>query len=58
MIDRYGADNGAASSSYSRRRPKKTWTTDAGAEGAYRFLGRVFKFVTATRPQQPAVAAR
>ena len=44
---RYGADTSAACSCCSPMPPEKDmdWT-DAGAEGAYRFLGRAFRFVT------------
>ncbi len=46
MIDRYGADTGRVFELFAAPPEKDMDWTDAGAEGAYRFLGRVFKFVT------------
>ena len=46
MIDRFGADTGRVFELSPRRRRRDLEWTDAGAEGCYRFLGRVFRFVT------------
>jgi leucyl-tRNA synthetase len=46
MIDRFGADTGRLFELFAAPPEKDMDWTDAGAEGAYRFLGRVFKFVT------------
>jgi len=46
MIDRYGADTGRVFELFAAPPEKDMDWTEAGAEGAYRFLGRVFKFVT------------
>ncbi|MBI4876873.1 MAG: leucine--tRNA ligase [Acidobacteria bacterium] len=46
MIDRFGADTGRVFELFAAPPEKDMDWTDAGAEGAYRFLGRVFKFVT------------
>ena len=46
MIDRFGADTGRLFELFAAPPEKDMDWTDAGAEGAYRFLGRVFRFVT------------
>lgn len=46
MIDRYGADTGRVFGLFAAPPEKDLDWTDAGAEGAYRFLGRVYRFVT------------
>jgi len=46
MIDRYGADTGRLFELFAAPPEKEMDWTDAGAEGAYRFLGRVYRFVT------------
>jgi leucyl-tRNA synthetase len=46
MIERFGADTGRVFELFAAPPEKDMDWTDAGAEGAYRFLGRVFRFVT------------
>ncbi len=46
MIDRFGADTGRLFELFAAPPEKDMDWTDAGADGAYRFLGRVFRFVT------------
>jgi leucyl-tRNA synthetase len=46
MIQRYGADTGRIFELFAAPPEKDMDWTDAGAEGAYRFLSRVFRFVT------------
>jgi leucyl-tRNA synthetase len=46
LIERYGADTGRLFELFAAPPEKDLDWTDAGAEGAYRFLGRVFRFVT------------
>ncbi|HML15752.1 MAG TPA: leucine--tRNA ligase [Bryobacteraceae bacterium] len=46
MIDRYGADTGRLFELFAAPPEKDMDWTDAGAEGAYRFLAKVFRFVT------------
>jgi leucyl-tRNA synthetase len=46
MIERFGADTGRLFALFAAPPEKDMDWTDAGAEGAYRFLGRVFRFVT------------
>jgi leucyl-tRNA synthetase len=46
MIDRFGADTGRLFELFAAPPEKDMDWTDAGAEGAYRFLGRIFRFVT------------
>jgi len=46
MIQRFGADTGRVFELFAAPPEKDMDWTDAGAEGAYRFLGRVFRFVT------------
>ena len=58
MIDRFGADTGRLFELFAAPPEKDMDWTDAGADGAYRFLGRVFRFVTrnADRAAQPGDA--
>jgi leucyl-tRNA synthetase len=46
MIERYGADTGRLFELFAAPPEKDLDWTDAGAEGAYRFIGRVYRFVT------------
>ena len=46
MIDQFGADTGRLFELFAAPPEKDLDWTDAGAEGAYRFLGRVYRFVT------------
>ena len=46
MIERFGADTGRVFELFAAPPEKDLEWTDAGAEGCYRFLGRVFRFVT------------
>jgi leucyl-tRNA synthetase len=46
MIERFGADTGRVFELFAAPPEKDMDWTDAGAEGAYRFLSRVFRFVT------------
>jgi leucyl-tRNA synthetase len=61
MIERFGADTGRVFALFAAPPEKDMDWTDAGAEGAYRFLGRVFRFVTRNidgppRPDDPAAS--
>ena len=46
MIERFGADTGRLFELFAAPPEKEMDWTDAGAEGAFRFLGRVYRFVT------------
>ena len=46
MVDRFGADTGRLFELFAAPPEKDMDWTDAGAEGAYRFLSKVFRFVT------------
>jgi leucyl-tRNA synthetase len=46
MIERFGADTGRVFELFAAPPERDLDWTDAGAEGAYRFLGRVYRFVT------------
>jgi leucyl-tRNA synthetase len=46
MIERFGADTGRLFELFAAPPEKDMDWTDAGAEGAYRFLGRVYRWVT------------
>ncbi len=46
MVEKYGADTGRTFGLFAVPPEKDMEWTDAGAEGAYRFLSRVFRFVT------------
>jgi len=53
MIQRFGADTGRVFELFAAPPEKDMDWTDAGAEGAYRFLGRVFRFVTRNMDATP-----
>jgi leucyl-tRNA synthetase len=46
MIERFGADTGRVFELFAAPPERDLEWTDAGAEGCYRFLGRVFRFIT------------
>ncbi len=46
MMERFGADTGRLFELFAAPPEKEMDWTDAGAEGAYRFLGRVYRFLT------------
>ena len=46
MIEQYGADTGRLFELFAAPPEKEMDWTDSGANGAYRFLGRVYRFVT------------
>ncbi len=46
MVDRFGADTGRLFELFAAPPEKEMDWTDAGANGAYKFLGRVYRFVT------------
>ncbi len=46
MIEKFGADTGRLFELFAAPPEKEMDWTSAGAEGAYRFLGRVYRFVT------------
>ena len=54
MIDRFGADTGRLFELFAAPPEKDMDWTDAGADGAYRFLGRVFRFVTRNAGRAPS----
>jgi leucyl-tRNA synthetase len=59
MMDKYGSDCGRLFELFAAPPEKDMDWTDSGAEGAYRFLNRVFRFVTRNadrRAPQPAPA--
>ncbi|MCC7497271.1 MAG: leucine--tRNA ligase [Bryobacterales bacterium] len=56
MIERFGADTGRVFELFAAPPEKDLDWTDAGAEGAYRFLGRVYRFLT--RNADRALAAQ
>jgi leucyl-tRNA synthetase len=61
MIDRFGADTGRVFELFAAPPEKDMDWTDTGAEGSYRFLGRVFRFVVRNvnrRPDGDAAADR
>ena len=53
MIERFGADTGRVFELFAAPPEKDMDWTDAGAEGAYRFLGRVYRFVTRNADGRP-----
>jgi leucyl-tRNA synthetase len=53
MIGRFGADTGRVFELFAAPPEKDMDWTDAGAEGSYRFLGRVFRFVTRNVGKRP-----
>jgi leucyl-tRNA synthetase len=61
MIERFGADTGRLFELFAAPPEKEMDWTDAGANGAYSFLGRVYRFVTRNIGQgsaEPAEADR
>jgi leucyl-tRNA synthetase len=64
MIEKYGADTGRVFELFAVPPEKEMDWTAAGAEGAYRFLGKVYRFVTRNAdrigalPKEPAGADR
>jgi leucyl-tRNA synthetase len=52
MIQRFGADTGRVFELFAAPPEKDMDWTDAGAEGAYRFLGRVYRFVKRNATRQ------
>ena len=61
MIERFGADTGRVFELFAAPPEKEMDWTDAGANGAYSFLGRVYRFVTRNIGQgqpEPAEADR
>ena len=46
MMERFGADTGRLFELFAAPPEKEMDWTDAGADGAYRFLGRVYRFLT------------
>jgi leucyl-tRNA synthetase len=54
MADRFGADTGRLFELFAAPPEKDMDWTDTGAEGAYRFLSRVFRFVTRNADRTPA----
>jgi len=53
MIDRFGADTGRVFELFAAPPEKDMDWTDTGAEGSYRFLGRVFRFVVRNVDRKP-----
>jgi leucyl-tRNA synthetase len=53
MIEKFGADTGRLFTLFAAPPEKDLDWTDAGAEGMYRFLGRVYRFVTRNIGNQP-----
>jgi leucyl-tRNA synthetase len=53
MTERFGADTGRMFELFAAPPEKDMDWTDSGAEGAYRFLGRVFRFVTRNVGRRP-----
>ena len=53
MIERFGADTGRVFELFAAPPEKDMDWTDAGAEGSYRFLGRVFRFVVRNVGRRP-----
>lgn len=56
MMDKYGSDCGRMFELFAAPPEKDMDWTDAGAEGAYRFLSRVFRFVTRNVDRRSAEA--
>ena len=57
MIERYGADTGRLFELFAAPPEKEMDWTDAGAKGAYSFLGRVYRFLTRNIDRSRAAAA-
>jgi leucyl-tRNA synthetase len=53
MTERFGADTGRVFELFAAPPEKDMDWTDTGAEGAYRFLGRVFRFVVRNAGRKP-----
>ncbi|MBZ5675877.1 MAG: leucine--tRNA ligase [Acidobacteriia bacterium] len=53
MTERFGADTGRVFELFAAPPEKDMDWTDTGAEGAYRFLGRVFRFVVRNASRRP-----
>jgi leucyl-tRNA synthetase len=53
MTERFGADTGRVFELFAAPPEKDMDWTDTGAEGAYRFLSRVFRFVTRNLERRP-----
>jgi len=53
MSERFGADTGRIFELFAAPPEKDMDWTDTGAEGAYRFLGRVYRFVTRNLDRNP-----
>ncbi len=53
MTERFGADTGRLFELFAAPPEKDMDWTDSGAEGAYRFLSRVFRFVTRNAGRRP-----
>ncbi|MDP8981728.1 MAG: leucine--tRNA ligase [Acidobacteriota bacterium] len=53
MIEKFGADTGRLFELFAAPPEREMDWTDAGAEGAYRFLGRVYRFVTRNAGRAP-----
>ena len=60
MIDKFGADTGRLFELFAAPPERDLDWTDAGAEGSYRFIGRVYRFVTRNidRADASSTAAR
>ena len=56
MIDKYGADTGRVFELFAVPPEKEMDWTATGAEGAYRFLGRVYRFLTRNADRLAALA--
>jgi leucyl-tRNA synthetase len=54
MITKFGADTGRVFELFAAPPEKDMDWTDAGAEGAYRFISRVFRFVSRNADRDPA----
>ncbi|MGH9632478.1 MAG: class I tRNA ligase family protein, partial [Bryobacteraceae bacterium] len=57
LVDRYGADTGRMFELFAAPPEKELDWTDQGAEGAYRFLGRVYRFITRNIDRADSAAA-
>src|SRR5229473_6237359 len=53
MIEKFGADTGRLFELFAAPPEREMDWTDAGAEGSYRFLGRVYRFVTRNAGRKP-----
>jgi len=57
MMDEFGADTGRLFELFAAPPEKDLDWTTSGAEGAYRFIGRVFRFVTRSLARRYALDA-